>query len=107
MILEMANHSLYFVPAMHVRWDKLKFSPPGLSDDFFEVCAGLVISDVEIHRQPLCRQASHDVVESGYTMFIRLSWEGLLQDQIPRRVISDHDILVARACANRELPSVI
>jgi len=45
----MANHSLCFVPAMHVRWDKLEFSPPGLSDDFFEVCAGLVISDVEIH----------------------------------------------------------
>ena len=50
MILEMANHLLCFVPAMHVRWDKLEFSPPGLSYDSFEVCAGLVIPDIEIHR---------------------------------------------------------
>ena len=78
MILEMANHLLCFVPAVHVWWDELEFSPPGLSDDPFEVCAGLVISDVEIYRDPLCSQASHDVIQSGYTMFIRLRWEGLL-----------------------------
>jgi hypothetical protein len=106
-ILEMANHLLCFVSAVHVRLDELEFCPPGLSDDPFEVCAGLVISDVKIHREPLCSQASHDVIESGYTMFIRLCWEGLLQNQVPLRVISDHDILVARACANVEPPSVI
>jgi hypothetical protein len=48
-ILEMANHSFGFVPAMHIRWDKLEFSSPGLSYDSFEVCAGLVIPDIEIH----------------------------------------------------------
>ncbi len=81
MILEMVNHLLCFVPVVHVLWEVLEFCPPGLSDDPFEVCAGLVIPDVEIHREP--------------SMFIRLSWEGLLQNQVPLRVISNHDILVA------------
>ncbi len=78
MILKIVNHLLCFVPAVYVRWDELEFSPPGLSDDPFEVCTGLVISDVEIDREPLCSQVSHDVIESGYTMFIHLRWEGLL-----------------------------
>ncbi len=80
MIFEVMNHSLGFVPAVHVRRDQLEFRPPSLGNDPFEVCTGLVISDVEIYREPLCSQASHDDIEGGYTMFIRLCREGLLQD---------------------------
>ncbi len=80
MIFEVMNHSLGFVPAVHVWQDQLEFFPPSLGNDPFEVCTGLVISDVEINREPLCSQASHDYIEGGYTMFIRLCRKGLLQD---------------------------
>ncbi len=107
MIFEATNNLLCFVLAVHVRRDQLEFCQPGLGNDPFEVCAGFVISDVEVHREPLCSQASHDGIEGGYMMFIRLRWEGLLQNQVPLYVISDHDILIARACANKEPPSII
>ncbi len=80
MIIDVTNLSLGFVPAVHVRRDKLEFCSPSLGNDPFEVCTGLVISDVEIDREPSCSQASHDDIEGGYTMFTHLCCEGLLQD---------------------------
>ncbi len=80
MIFEVMNHLLGFVPAVHVRRDQLEICPPSLGNDPFEVCTGLIISDVEIDREPSCSQASHDDIEGRYTMFICLCREGLLQD---------------------------
>ena len=80
MIFKVTNHSLCFIPVVHIRRDKLEFCLPGLGDNLFEVGAGLVISDVGIHREPAHKKASHDVIEGWYTMFVCLCREGLLQD---------------------------
>ncbi len=68
MIFEVTNHLLGFIPAVHVRWDQLEFCPPSLGNDPFEVCTGLFFSDVEINREPLCSQASHDDIEGAYML---------------------------------------
>ncbi len=52
MIFKVANHSLGFILAVHIRRDKLELRSPGLSDNLLEVGAGLVVSDVEIHSKP-------------------------------------------------------
>ncbi len=60
MILEVTNHLLGFVPGVHVQLDQLEFCPPGLGNDPFDVCAGLLISQVMMTLKP------------GIQLFIRL-----------------------------------
>ncbi len=74
----MTNHSLGFVPAVHIQQDQLDLCFPGFGEDHFEVCAGLIISDVELNRKPASSQAWHDGIEGWATMFIHLCLEGLL-----------------------------
>jgi hypothetical protein len=52
MIFKVTHHSLGFIPAVHIRRDKLEMCSPGLGDNSLEVSAGLVVSDVEIHSEP-------------------------------------------------------
>ncbi len=53
MIFKVTNHLLCFIPAVHIRRDKLGLRLPGLGDNLLEVGAGLVISDIEIHSKPV------------------------------------------------------
>jgi hypothetical protein len=55
MIFKVTNHLLCLIPVVHVRRDKLELHSPGLGDNSFEVGAGLVVSDVEIHSEPARR----------------------------------------------------
>ena len=53
MVIKVMNHSLSFIPVVHIRRDKLELHSPGLGDNLLEVGSGLVVSDVEIHSEPV------------------------------------------------------
>jgi hypothetical protein len=92
---------------MHVWRDKLELGTPRKGDCLFEGSAGVVVHDLDINRQPFCSQMSHDDVVGSKMMGIALGFEGLLEDQVAICMVRNHDILVARACPDRETTCVI
>ena len=106
MILEGSDGTFGPVATMHVRRDKLELGTPRKGDCLFEGSAGFIVHDLEINRQTPCSQRSHDDVVGSKTMGIALGFEGLLEDQVAICMVRNHDILVARACPDRETTCV-
>ncbi len=77
-VLEGANVMLCPIVAMHVKGNKLEGGIPLEVGGFFVSQAGFVIQDLEINRETLGCQASHDHVVGGNVMAITLGLEGLL-----------------------------
>ncbi len=80
MVFEVLYHSFGLVSPVHVRQHKLEVSLPQLYDydDLLEVCAGLIISDIEINQKPTSSQPCHDGVESRNAVFVCFCLEFLL-----------------------------
>ena len=77
-VLECVNGTLRPILAMHVQGDELEFGVSLEGDGFFVCQAGFVIQDLEINRETLGCQASHDQVAGGNAMAITHGLEGLL-----------------------------
>ncbi len=78
MVFEVPYHLLGFVSPVHVQRHQLEFGLPSFCDDLFEVCTGLIISDIEIHQKPASSQPLHDGVEGWNVVFVGLFLELLL-----------------------------
>ncbi len=60
------------VVAVDIRKDKLVLCLPFVFDVGFEVCAGLVVKDLEVHCEATFGEAVHDGVVGGKVMCISL-----------------------------------
>jgi hypothetical protein len=79
-VLERANSAFSPVLSMHVRWDKLESCIP-LEGDCFLVCrAGLVVKNLEVHRETPCCQACHNGIVGCNLMAVTFGLERLLED---------------------------
>jgi hypothetical protein len=94
MVLECANSTFSPVLAMHVRWDKLKFCIPLEGDCFLVFRAGLVVENLEVHRETPCCQACHNGIGGCNSMAVTFGLERLLEDEIAISVEGNHDVLV-------------
>ncbi len=107
MILQRANGVFCPIAAMHVWRDKLESGIPLEGDCFFIVRAGFIIQDLEINGEPPGCQMCHNGVLCSNALAVNLGFESLLEDEVTIGVEGNHDILVARACSDREVASVI
>ncbi len=106
-ILERANSAFSPVLAMHVRWDKLEFCVP-LEGDCFLVChAGLVVKNLEVHRDTPCCQVCHNGIVGCILIAVTFGLERLLEDEIAISVEGKHDVLVLQACPDRKVARVV
>jgi hypothetical protein len=106
-VLERVNSTFSPVLAMHVQWDKLEFCVP-LEGDCFLVCrAGLVVKNLEVHRETPCCKAFNNRIVGYNLMAVTFGLERLLEDEIAISVESDHDVLIPQACPDREAASVV
>ncbi len=106
-VLECANGALCPIAAIHVWRDELEGGIPLEGDCFFISGAGFVIQDLEINIEPTGRQTTHDCVIGCNAVAVTLGLEGLLEDDVAIGMEGNHDILVSRACSDRETASVI
>ncbi len=58
------------VVAVDIRMDELVLCLPFVFDVGFEVCAGLVVKDLEVHCEAMFGEAVHDGVVGGKAMCI-------------------------------------
>ncbi len=107
MILECVNSALRLIAAMYVWRDKLEGGVPLEGDCFFIGGAGFVIQDLEVNREPTGRQTSHDSVVCCNVVAVTLGLKSLLEDEVAVGVEGNHDILVARACSDKEAASIV
>ena len=107
MILEYANGALCPIAAMHIWRDELEGGIPLEGDCFFISEAGFVIQDMEINGEPMGCQMSHDCVVGCNAVAVTLGLEGLLEDEVAISMEGNHDVLIARACSDGEVPRVI
>ncbi len=103
MILERANGAFYPIAAMHVWRDKLEGGVPLEGDCFFIGRAGFVIQDLEINREPLGHQTSHNGVVCCDAVAVTLGFESLLEDEVAIGIEGNHDILVAFSFGEEKL----
>jgi hypothetical protein len=106
-ILEHANGALHPIAAMNVWRDKLEGGVPLEGDCFFIGGAGFVIQDLEINGESPGCQTSHNGVVCCYVVTVALGFEFFLEDEVAVGVEGNHDILVAGACSDREVASVV
>ncbi len=85
----------------------MKGGIPLKSDCFFISRAGFVIQDLEINREPMGRQTSHECVVRCNAVAVTLGLEGLLEDEVAIGMEGNHDILVAGVRSDREAASVV
>ncbi len=107
MILERANGTFRPIAAMHVWRDKLESGVPFEGDCFFIGGAGFVIQDLEINGEPMGRQTRHNGVIRCNLVAAALRFEGLLENEVAIGVEGNHDILVAGACSDGKVASVV
>ena len=86
------------IVAVDVRRDKLILCIPFVFDVGFEVCTGLIVEDLEVHREAAFGEALHDGVVGGKTMCISPVGIWGTQDDIGERGVGDYDVLVAALC---------
>ncbi len=60
------------VAAVNIRRDELVLCIPFVVDVGFEVCAGLVVKDLEVHCEAMFGEVVHDGVVGGKAMCISL-----------------------------------
>ncbi len=106
-VLERGNGALCPIAAMHVWRDELEGGVPLEGDCFFIGGAGFVIQDLEINREPTGRQMSYDNFVCCNAVVVTLGLKGLLEDEVAVGAEGNHDILVARACSEGEVASVV
>ncbi len=92
---------------MHVWRDKLEGGVPFEGDRFFIGSAGFVIQDLEINRETPGCQTHHNGVICCNAVVVALGFEGLLENEVVIGVEGNHDELVAGACSDREVASVV
>jgi hypothetical protein len=92
---------------MHVQWDKLEFCVPLKGDCFLVCCAGLVLKNLEIHRETPSCQACHNGIVGCNLMAVTFGLERLLVDEIAIFMADNHDVLVPLACPDRKAARVI
>ncbi len=80
---------------------------PFEGDCFFIGGAGFVIQVLEINREPPGHQMRHNGVIRCNAVTVALGFEGFLEDEIAVGVEGNHDVLVARACSDREAARVV
>ena len=107
MVLERANGVFHPIAVMHVWRDKLEGGVPFEGDFLFISGAGFVIQDLEINREPLGHQTSHNGVVCCDAVAVTLGFESLLEDEVAIGMEANHEILVAGACSDREATSVV
>jgi hypothetical protein len=106
-IIERANGAFHPIVVMHVWGDELKSGVPFEGDCFFIGGTGFVIQDLEINREPSCRQTHHNGVISCDAVAVALGFEGLLEDEVAISMEGNHDLLVAGACSDGEAARVV
>jgi hypothetical protein len=106
-VLERANSTFSPILVMHVWWDKLEFCIPLEGDCFFLFHAGLIVKNLEVHRETPCCQACHNGIVCCNSMAVTFGLERLLEDEIAIGVEGNHDVLVPQACPDSKAASVV
>ncbi len=92
---------------MHVWRDKLEGGVPLEDNRFFIGGAGFVIQDLEINGENADCQTSHNHVVCCNAVVVTLGFESLLEDEVAISMEGNHDILIAGACSDGEVASVV
>ncbi len=107
MVLKCANGALRLIAALHVWRDELEGGIPLECDCFIMSGAGFVIQDLEINGEPMGHQTNHNNIVGCNAAAVTLRLEGLLEDEAAVGMECNHDILVAGACSDGEVASII
>ncbi len=107
MVLEHANGAFRLIVTMHVLRDELESGVPLEGDCLFIGGAGFVVQELEISRESLGHQMSYNGVVPCNAVAVALGYESLLENEVVVGVEGNHDILVDRACSDREAARVV
>jgi len=104
---ECADCTFCFVPAVHVRWDKLMLAVPFMGDAVDVCSASFVVEDLGVNFEATRFEAFHDDVVCWNTMMIRFSLEGLDKDDVGGVMVCEHDVLVTAQSTDGEAAHIV
>ena len=93
--------------AVDVWRDELILCLSFVSNVGFEICASLVVEDLEVHCEAAFGEALHDGVVGGKGMCISLVGIWRIKDDVGEFVVGDCDVLVASPCADGKSACVV
>ncbi len=106
MCFEGADHALGNVTLVHIRKYLLVFAFPFVGDAVNVGGTGFIIKYLEIDGESTCFHALHSGVIRGDLVCIGLGFEGLNHDSVGANVMCQHEVAVASAGFNWEVPHI-
>ena len=86
---------------------QLEFCIPGFGDGIFECGADFIVHDLDVDIVVVVGEALHDGAIGHNAVFVNFTLEWGTKDDIAVTMVGDHGVLVAAACTDGEVASVV